>query len=104
MAVNNLDLLAELEERCRAQGIRLVYAELAGEGGLCRLHREYIIIINRRSSNPTRARIIADALARLETETAASPLPAEPRLPAFAQAGARQCRCGPAGPEPAKTS
>lgn len=73
MAVKNLELLGQLEERCREQGVRLMYGELMGEGGLCRLRGERLIVINRRASSPTRARIISDALARLEAERAGPP-------------------------------
>ena len=71
MAVKNLNLIGQLEERCRELDIRLIYGELSGEGGLCRFRDNHVIIINRRTSTATRARIIADALTRVESETGA---------------------------------
>ena len=67
MAVKDNGLLGQLEERCREQGVKITYGQLQGEGGLCRLRESHIIIINNRASNATRARIIAEALMRLET-------------------------------------
>jgi len=59
-------LLEQLERACQEQGVKLVYGELRGEGGLCRLRTSYYIIINRRASTETRIRIIQQALERLK--------------------------------------
>lgn len=86
MAQTRQTTLDRLEERCRGQGIRLMYGELTGEGGLCRLHDRHIIIINRRSSNATRVRMITEALERLEARVRAQA--SEETAPAQAEAAA----------------
>jgi hypothetical protein len=57
--------LEGLEQACREQGVRLVYDEVQGEGGMCRLRDSYMIVINRRAAADTRVRIISDALERI---------------------------------------
>ncbi len=57
--------LLGLEQACREQGIRLVYDDVQGEGGMCRLRDCWMIIINRRAAADTRVRIISDALERI---------------------------------------
>jgi hypothetical protein len=72
-------VLERLELECRERGVRLVYDDLRSEGGLCRCRDCYYLIINRRASNETRARLIRDALERVRSRRgvpAPSPEPA----------------------------
>ena len=57
--------LEQLEQECHTRGVKLIYDDLRSEGGLCRLRGCYYLILNRRLASETRARIIADALARV---------------------------------------
>jgi hypothetical protein len=57
--------LEQLEQECHGRGVRLIYDDLRSEGGLCRLRDGYYLILNRRLASETKARIIADALARV---------------------------------------
>jgi len=57
--------LEQLEQECHGRGVRLIYDDLRSEGGLCRLRGSYYLILNRRLASETKARIIADALARV---------------------------------------
>jgi len=61
--VKTKDVLDGLERECKQIGVKLVYDELQSEGGLCRAHDSYYVIINRRASAETRIRIIRDSLA-----------------------------------------
>lgn len=70
MADKSPGLPGRLEERCRERGVRVLYGELMGEGGLCRLRQQYLVVLNRRASAATRARIVTDALARLDAAAA----------------------------------
>jgi len=63
--------LDALEQACKDLGVRLVYDELKGEGGLCRLRDSWHLILNRRLSTESRIRLIREALARV---SAAPPL------------------------------
>lgn len=56
------EVLAGLEQECKQMGVKLIYDELQSEGGWCRVKGEYKIIINRRTSPESRARIIREAL------------------------------------------
>jgi hypothetical protein len=58
--------LAQLERQCRELGVRLIYDELRGEGGLCRLHDSYIVVINRRAAVETRVKLLSEALLAVE--------------------------------------
>ncbi len=58
-------VLAELEARCTELGIRIIYDDLRGEGGLCRVRDRYLLIINRRVGAGTRVRIINEALKKV---------------------------------------
>lgn len=58
-------VLERLEAECRGRNVRLIYDDLKGEGGVCRLRGEPIIIINRRASTETRIRILRETLTRL---------------------------------------
>lgn len=58
--------LAQLERQCRELGVRLIYDELRGEGGLCRLRDTYIVVINRRAAVETRVRLLSEALLAVE--------------------------------------
>jgi len=74
--------LEQLEQECHGRGVKLIYDDLRSEGGLCRLRDGYFLILNRRLAAETKARIIADALARvperiLQPEPAAQVSPAE---------------------------
>jgi Ni,Fe-hydrogenase I small subunit len=57
--------LEQLEQECHGRGVKLIYDDLRGDGGLCRLRDGYFLILNRRLASETKARIIADALARV---------------------------------------
>ena len=58
--------LAQLERQCRELGVRLIYDELRGEGGLCRLRDSYIVVINRRAAVETRVKLLSEALLAVE--------------------------------------
>jgi hypothetical protein len=83
--------LEQVEQECKERGVKLIYDDLRGDGGLCRLRDGYFLILNRRLASETKARIIADALVRVgdcprmgtvpKTESA-SPEPAARPLPA----------------------
>lgn len=68
-------VLAELEERCRQAGIKVVYDDLRGEGGLCRVRQEFWVIVNRRVSAATKAKILDEALKRVGERTRAESAP-----------------------------
>jgi hypothetical protein len=63
--------LARLEAECRQRGVKLVYDDLRGEGGLCRVRKSFYIIVNRRAATETRIRIVTAALGKLPVEQAA---------------------------------
>ena len=71
--------LERLERLCVERGVKLVYDELQGEGGLCRLRDCWYLIINRRLSVETRVRVIHQALERVPQRAAgpARGLPAD---------------------------
>jgi len=54
-----------LEKSCAERGVNLVYDDLRGEGGWCRLRDKHFIIVNRRASVETRVRVIHEALQRV---------------------------------------
>lgn len=57
--------LEQLEQECHTRGVKLIYDDLRSEGGLCRLRGCYYLILNRRLASETKARVIAEALARV---------------------------------------
>jgi len=61
--------LEQLEQECHTRGVKLIYDDLRSEGGLCRLRGSFYLILNRRLASETKARIIADALARVRDMT-----------------------------------
>ncbi len=63
--------LDALEQACKELGVRLAYADLKSEGGLCRLRDSWRLILNRRLSVESRIRLIREALAQVN---AAGPL------------------------------
>ncbi len=63
----------ELEARCQELGIRVIYDELRGEGGICRVRDRLMVIINRRVSVQTRIRMLEAALQRAEQSAPVSP-------------------------------
>ena len=63
--MNTKRRLEQLEQECHGKGVKLIYDDLRSEGGLCRLRDGYFLILNRRLASETKARIIADALARV---------------------------------------
>ncbi len=63
--MNTKKRLEQLEQECHGRGVKLIYDDLRGDGGLCRLRDGYFLILNRRLASETKARIIADALARV---------------------------------------
>jgi hypothetical protein len=73
--------LEQLEQECHTRGVKLIYDDLRSEGGLCRLRGSFYLILNRRLASETKARIIADALARVP-ERIPQPEPAEQVSPA----------------------
>jgi hypothetical protein len=58
--------LEQLEQECHTRGVKLIYDDLRSEGGLCRLRGSFYLILNRRLASETKARIIVDALARMQ--------------------------------------
>lgn len=69
MAENRINkakqILAELEARCVEAGIKLVYDDLCGEGGLCRVRDQFWVIVNRRVSVVTKIRILNEVLKKV---------------------------------------
>lgn len=64
--------LTQLEAECRQKKVRLVYDDLRGEGGLCRVRSEFYVIVNRRLSPERRVRLIRSCLERLRREQSSS--------------------------------
>lgn len=67
-------VLAELEARCVEIGIKLVYDDLRGEGGLCRVRDQFWVIVNRRVSVVTKIRILNEVLKKVGGNAAVSSL------------------------------
>lgn len=67
--MNTKRRLEQLEQECHGRGVKLIYDDLRSDGGLCRLRDGYFLILNRRLASETKARIIADALARMRDMT-----------------------------------
>ncbi len=67
----------ELNTRCQELGIRVIYDDLYGEGGVCRLRDKYLVIINRRASLQTKIRLLEQALRK-----AGAPTRIEKEIPA----------------------
>jgi hypothetical protein len=65
-------MLEQLEARCGELGVKVIYDELRGEGGPCRLNDCYLIVINRRAAVESRVRIISAALPAIEERIAAA--------------------------------
>lgn len=63
---------AALEAKCAQLGIMVIYDDLRGEGGVCRLRSDIVAIINRRASLPTRIRILTEALNKIPQLTTKS--------------------------------
>jgi hypothetical protein len=57
-------VVRELEARCAELGLKVIYDDLRGEGGVCRVHNRLLVIINRRCSAATKIRILEQALRR----------------------------------------
>jgi hypothetical protein len=70
--------LEQLEQECHKRGVKLIYDDLRSEGGLCRLRGCYYLILNRRLASETKARIIADALERVQAMMESRPVASEP--------------------------
>lgn len=66
--------LAELEARCQELGIRVVYDDLRGEGGLCRVREQFWLIVNRRVSVATKIRLLNEALQKVGGQTSSPPV------------------------------
>lgn len=62
---NPKQILAELEARCVEAGIKLIYDDLRGEGGLCRVRDRFWVIVNRRVSVVTKIRILNEVLKKV---------------------------------------
>jgi hypothetical protein len=62
-------VLAELEARCQELGIKVVYDDLRGEGGLCRVRERFWLIVNRRVSVATKIRLLNEALKKVGGQT-----------------------------------
>ncbi len=93
--------LEALEQSCREQGVRLIYDDVTGEGGMCRLRDCWMIIINRRAAAETRVRIIAESLERIgalrsRQASAALTAPVEEAVEGLGVG----VRAGPAEPRP----
>jgi hypothetical protein len=73
--------LEQLEQECHDKGVKLIYDDLRSEGGLCRLRDCYYLILNRRLAAETKARIIADALARVPERVHLPQPAAQPSVP-----------------------
>jgi len=63
-------VLERLEAELSSRGVKLVYDDLKGEGGLCRVKGRPWLIVNRRASAETRIRILREALVRLPAPAA----------------------------------
>ena len=61
-------VLAQLEEAAERLGIRVRYEECGVPGGLCTVHGERMVIIERRADPSQRARVLARALREVGTE------------------------------------
>jgi hypothetical protein len=60
--------LRELERIAETLGVKVTYEAMdAGAGGLCRLHGQYRLIIDRRLKPGDRAQMLAEALQRFDT-------------------------------------
>ncbi len=66
-------VLFELEQRCAELGLKVIYDDLHGEGGMCRLRNQYLVIINRRAGVPTKIRMLEQALKKFQTKSAVVP-------------------------------
>lgn len=64
--------LQELERLARTLDVKVSYEPtaglMAGAGGLCRLHGGYRLILDRRLKPGARVQVLADALARFDTQ------------------------------------
>ncbi|GEM_PF-1586840 len=77
---SNLEkVAAELNSRCQELGLRVIYDDLYGEGGICRLRDKYLVIINQRASIQTKIRLLEQALRKAGT-VAQSQKEAKPQL------------------------
>lgn len=82
--------LERLEALCVERGVKLVYDDLQGEGGLCRLRERWYLIVNRRLSIESRVRLIHRALERVPFRAAqATPVAAEEPDEAVVRAAVR---------------
>lgn len=68
-------VLERLEAELKSRGVRLVYDDLKGEGGLCRVKGCPWLIVNRRASIETRVRVLREALSRLAVTAPGSTQP-----------------------------
>ncbi len=66
MAITKSKRLEQLEQECRERGVTVIYDDLRSEGGLCRLRGSFFLILNRRLAPETKARVITDALVRMQ--------------------------------------
>ena len=60
------DLLQHLEAVAKQAGVKVIYDELRGEGGLCRCKERYFLILNARLSQHQKIELIVDGLAKLD--------------------------------------
>lgn len=91
------EVLEGLERECGQLGVKLVYDDLHGEGGWCRVKEKYQIIINRRTSAESRIRIIREALLEVRRRTQEATEPQAPSFPcALEEAAVRTGSPGPA--------
>lgn len=61
-------ILAQLEDAARKLSVRVRYEECGVLGGLCTLHGEQVVIMDRRAEASVRARVLARALREVGTE------------------------------------
>ncbi|MEK6606268.1 MAG: hypothetical protein AABZ30_01275 [Myxococcota bacterium] len=70
--MNLAKIQEELEAACAQVGVKVVYAELTGEGmssgGLCKVKGEWRVIVDRRSSPGEKVSVLARALATFDLE------------------------------------
>ncbi|MEO0073931.1 MAG: hypothetical protein ABIK43_04655 [candidate division WOR-3 bacterium] len=60
--------MSKLEAECRQRRVKLIYDDLRGEGGLCRVRSEFYVIVNRRLSAERRIMLIRSCLAKLDAD------------------------------------
>lgn len=65
-ARNRERVVKELEVKCAELGLKVIYDDLRSEGGVCRVHNRFMVIINRRCSAATKVKILQQAIQRVK--------------------------------------